>query len=172
MARTQGFNVGVDALHRPEADVTDRCVEWNGGNMTFPHLTGGTPRSGTMEGIVPYIPSGVHAIQLGVLNPSDCGRLVAAPTVVPNVCHSTGCGWENLLGGTMWASSPTFRRGAYHSTRRVESVRWRAAGSRPYWVAGVHAVGRGALKPSAVWGILWNFFMVLRRVRKKFSITY
>ena len=58
----------------------------------------GFPPERDDEGIVPYIPPGVHAIQLGVLNPSDCGRLVAAPTVVPNVCHSTGCGWENLLG--------------------------------------------------------------------------
>ena len=45
-----------------------------------------------MEGIVPYIPSGVHAIQLGVLNPSDCGRLVAAPTgVLGRVPFDRGC---------------------------------------------------------------------------------
>ena len=36
-ARDNGFNVGVDALHRPEAHVTDRCVEWDRVNTTFPH---------------------------------------------------------------------------------------------------------------------------------------
>ena len=59
-------------------------------------------------GIVPYIPVRVHSIQPGASKPSGFGRLVAAPTGVLGCAPFDGVRGEPALGGTMWASSPTF----------------------------------------------------------------
>ena len=78
------------------------------------NVQGGSVRFRDDVGIVPYIPSGLHTIQRGASKPSGFGRLVAAPTVT------------------------------YHSTGRVKTIRWRAAGSRPYGVRwdAFHSTGR------------------------------